>query len=254
MTPRARVASRDVLLKSKALRPVRKPSLYEAILPRLESLVRERGTAQGARLPPERDLARALGVSRTSLREAIRILTIKGVLEPRPGRGTVIKESSTEKLAGALVAVLSADGQSVLDIMEFRKALEPAIAARAALRVSPDEIKAMEAILARAARKVQRGEPAADEDTQFHHALAAATKNPVFVRVAARCMDLIETTRGRVLQSRARNQASLEAHRRILAAVRDGDAAAAEEAMAAHLDEVTRFILRSEARRAHGGH
>ncbi|MDR7542956.1 MAG: FCD domain-containing protein [Armatimonadota bacterium] len=251
---RTRAAPRDVLLKSRALRPVRKSPLYEEILPRLEVLVRERGTVEGARLPPERDLARALGVSRASLREAIRILTIKGVLEPRPGRGTVIRESSTEKLAGALVAVLSAGGQSVLDIMEFRKALEPSIAATAARRATSAEIRDMEAILARAARKVQRGEPAADEDTQFHHALAAATKNPVFVRVTARCMDLIQSTRGRLLQSRARNQASLEAHRRILAAVRDGDAAAAEAAMAAHLDEVTRFILSSEARRAHGSH
>jgi len=240
-------------LKSPALRPIRKSSLFEEILPRLEALVRERGAVQGARLPPERDLARALGVSRTSLREAIRILTVKGVLEPRPGRGTVIKESSTEKLAGALVAVLSAEGQSVLDIMEFRKVLEPAIAARAAARVTPGEVREMETILARTARKVQRGEPAADEDTQFHHALAAATKNPVFVRVAARCMDLIQATRGRVLQSRARNQASLEAHRRILAAVRHGDAEAAAKAMAAHLDEVARFIVSREARRSHGG-
>lgn len=229
-------------LEPLAIRPVRVSHVYEEILAQLEPLIRQGGLRAGTRLPSERELARALEVSRTSLREAIRILTVEGLLEPRPGRGTLIKESSAQRVASALASALARDGGGVLDIMEFRKALEPVIAASAAARVTPREIAEMEAILRREAHKVEIGEPAVDEDTLFHNALAAATKNPVFVQVVTRCMDLIQATRRRVLQTPIRNRKSWEAHVRILQAVADRDTEAAREAMHAHLDEVERLI------------
>jgi GntR family transcriptional repressor for pyruvate dehydrogenase complex len=199
-------------------------------------------TLKSGRLPPERELARSLGVSRTSLREAIRILTIHGILEPRPGRGTLINESSRGSIAPVLAALRSPEHRHVHHIMEVRKALEPDIAAAAAARATPAEIRNLEAILARGTQKVAQEEPSVDEDAEFHHALAVATRNPVFVQVVARCMDLIQVTRQRVLQSRERNRVSWRGHQRIMEAVREGDPAAAYGAMVKHLLEVGRLM------------
>lgn len=236
-------------LKTPELRPVRRPHVYEEVLAQIEPLIQRGRLRQGTRLPPERELARTLGVSRTSLREAIRILTIRGLLDSKPGRGTIVKASSADAVARALASAVSGDEEGVFSIMEFRKAVEPAIAEAAALQATPEEIAAMEEILDREAQRVQRAEPTEREDAEFHNALAAATRNPVFVQVTTRCMDLIQATRKRVLQAQIRSQKSHEAHRRVLRAVQGRDGGAARDAMHAHLVEVEdliRMISRSK--------
>ena len=226
------------------LRPVRKAYVFEEVLAQLEPLIRRGGARGGERLPPERELAKLLGVSRTSVREAIRFLTLRGRLDPRPGRGTLILRSPRGGPAGDLVELLARPAPGILDIMEFRRAIEPGIAAAAAARADAGDIARMDAILARAEEKVASGVPAVDEDAQFHHALAVATENVVFMRVVARSMDLVQAIRRRALQTPERNRRSLQAHRRILDAIRGRDASGAREAMLAHLDEVERLTAR----------
>lgn len=251
MPSRLRAPSRTLRVSRFSLRPIRRSHIYEEILAQLGPLIHQQGGLQGAKLPPERELARTLGVSRTSLREAIRILTVQGVLEPRPGRGTLINESNPSSLASIMASLLSPGELQARHVMEFRKALEPDIAAAAATRASAVEIQTLDAILARTAEKVARNEPAVEEDAQFHHALAASTRNPAFVQVVARCMDLIQATRQRVLQTSTRNRASWEGHRRIMEAVRNRDPDAAYAAMLGHLEEVDRLITELLRRRLH---
>jgi GntR family transcriptional repressor for pyruvate dehydrogenase complex len=223
-------------------RPVSRLHAYEQVLARIEPLIREGRLRRGARLPSERDLAQALGVSRNSLREAIRVLIARGALEPRPGSGTFITEPSTDRMAISFASVLSDRSPELLDIMEFRRALEPAVAASAAQRAGPRDVAEMHAILDRHAERVRSGVPAVEEDAQFHTALAAATRNPVFARVVDQCLDLVQATRQRVLQSRTRAKRSLEGHLRILDAVKRHDPEAARNAMLAHLIEVEGLI------------
>jgi GntR family transcriptional repressor for pyruvate dehydrogenase complex len=142
----------------------------------------------------------------------------------------------------SFAAALVREPPDVMDIMEFRKALEPAVAARAALRATRGEVAAMHAILEQQAGKVRIGESAVEEDAQFHNALAAATKNPVFVKVVDQCLGLIQTTRRQALQTKTRHTRSLEGHRRILEAIGRQDPEAARDAMLAHLIDVEHLI------------
>lgn len=235
---------------AQTLRPIRRAYVFEEVLAQLEPIVRRGAGREGDRLPPERELARLLGVSRTSLREAIRLLTLRGALEPRPGRGTLIRRPNRARRGTDLVDLVAHPEPAVLDIMEFRRALEPDIAAAAAARADSGDLARMEAILARAREKVASGVPAVDEDAQFHHALAVATGNVVFMRVVARSLDLVQGVRGAALQTPERNRQSWQAHEAIFQAVRAHDSGGARQAMLDHLKGVEQLVVRGRARRS----
>jgi GntR family transcriptional regulator, transcriptional repressor for pyruvate dehydrogenase complex len=197
----------------------------------------------GELLPSERDLARMLRVSRSSVRDAVHTLEMMGLLEPRQGIGTVVctpGAASENPLADALLA----KRKTIADLLEVRNMIEPFLARRAAQRISSDEIANMEDILLRQQVKVRAGELGIDEDSQFHYAIAMASDNVAILKVVDVLMDLLRETRERTLQVRGRQQKSLSGHRRILAAVKRGDASAAEAAMRRHLREIEEVVLR----------
>jgi GntR family transcriptional repressor for pyruvate dehydrogenase complex len=121
--------------------------------------------------------------------------------------------------------------------------IEPALARRAALHASPEQIAEMESILNRQEQKVRRGELATEEDTNFHYTVALAADNSVMLKLTHVLMDSLRELRERSLEVGGRQQKSLIAHRRILAAIRQSDATAAESAMRQHLLEVEKLIL-----------
>ena len=122
--------------------------------------------------------------------------------------------------------------------------LEPPLAARAATRVSPDEISEMEEILQRQQEKQSRGESAIAEDAEFHYSIALASGNSVVLKVLDIVMDLLRGTRERSLQLEGRPQKSLAGHRRILAALKRHDAEAAKAAMRRHIEDVEEIVLK----------
>jgi len=121
--------------------------------------------------------------------------------------------------------------------------IEPPLAGRAALHASSNELDDMQQILVRQEAKVQRGELATDEDSEFHYAIALASDNRVVLKVVDVLMELLKKTRERSLQVEGRQQQSLAGHRRILAALKQGDAKAAEAAMRRHLEEIENIVL-----------
>src|SRR5271166_4061764 len=136
----------------------------------------------GDLLPPERRLVQMLGVSRGSVRDAIRSLELMGLLEPRQGIGTVVCDpgaTPAHPLANALIA----KRKMIAELLDVRKIIEPPLAARAALHASPDEIAEMENILKRQAEKVRRGDPGIEEDAEFHYSIALASDNSVVLKI-----------------------------------------------------------------------
>ena len=127
--------------------------------------------------------------------------------------------------------------------MDVRKVIEPPLARRAALHATPGQLAEMEQILERQQERVLRGEMAIEEDNEFHYCIALATKNAVAVKVVDVLMDLLRKTRERSLQTEGRQQKSLAGHHRILAALKRGDAVAAEAAMRRHLSEIEKIVL-----------
>lgn len=216
--------------------------LYEAVAEQIQRRIIE-DLKPGDALPPERELVRMFGVSRSSVRDAIRKLELLGLVEPRQGSRTVVCEPSTDALSTPLTSVLLQKRKVIAELLDFRKMIEPPLARRAALRASAEQIARMEEILRRQAAKFRSGELAVDEDTELHYSIALAAENSVVLKVVDVLMDLLRKTRERSLQTAGRQQKSLAGHRRILAALKRGDGLAAEAAMRRHLSEIEKIVL-----------
>jgi GntR family transcriptional regulator, transcriptional repressor for pyruvate dehydrogenase complex len=197
----------------------------------------------GDMLPPERELVRRFGVSRGSIRDAIRSLEAVGLLEPRQGIGTVVREVPDDAVVTPIASVLLQKRKVISELLDVRKIIEPALARRAALHASPEQIAGMQAALRRQEDKARKGQPATDEDSAFHYALALAADNSMMMKLVQVLMDLLRETREHSLEGNGRAQKSLAGHLRILAALKSRDASAAEEAMRGHLSEIQEIVL-----------
>jgi GntR family transcriptional repressor for pyruvate dehydrogenase complex len=223
---------------------IKKTKLYEKVAQQIQGLIRDGLLKPGDKLPPERELAETFQVSRSSLRDAIRTLEVMGLVEPRQGEGTIVCELSAESLVSPLSTMLLGKRELVGELLDMRLILEPPLAARAAAHVTPEELNYMEDVLARQKEKVDRGELAVEEDSEFHYTIASAAKNSVVLKVVDVFMDLLRESRARSLQVKGRLQKSFAGHRRILNAIRRHDAAEAELAMRRHIEEIEGIVLR----------
>jgi GntR family transcriptional regulator, transcriptional repressor for pyruvate dehydrogenase complex len=221
---------------------VRRNKVYEEVAQQIERLILKK-LRPGDKLPSERELAETLKVSRSSIRDAIRSLELMGLVEPRQGAGTIVREISSEAVVNPFANALKRRRESVSELLDFRKMLEPPLAARAATHASPDEISEMEDILRRQEQRQNQGDAAVAEDAEFHYSVALASGNSVVLKVLDILMDLLRDTRERSLQVEGRSQKSLAGHRRILAAIKRHDAEAAKAAMRRHIEDVEEIVL-----------
>lgn len=221
---------------------VRRNKVYEEVAKQIERLILKK-LKPGDKLPAERELAELLRVSRSSVRDAIRGLELKGLVEPRQGAGTIVRETSSELAADPFTNALKRRRELVSELLDFRKMLEPPLAARAATHATADQISEMEEILQRQGNKQAQGDAAVAEDAEFHYSIALASDNSVVLKVIDTLMDLLRDTRERSLQLEGRPQKSLAGHRRILAAIKRHDAEAAKSAMRRHIEDVEEIVL-----------
>lgn len=221
---------------------IRRNKVYEEVAKQIERLILKK-LKPGDKLPSERELAELLQVSRSSIRDAIRGLELMGLVEPRQGSGTIVRELSAEAVVNPFANALKHRQELVSELLDFRKMLEPPLAARAAAHASPEEVLEMEEILQRQQKKQEQGEVAIAEDAEFHYSVALASGNSVVLKVIDTIMDLLRDTRERSLQVEGRSQKSLAGHRRILAAIKRHDAEAAKAAMRRHIEDVEEIVL-----------
>jgi GntR family transcriptional repressor for pyruvate dehydrogenase complex len=220
---------------------IRRNKVYEEVAKQIESLILKK-LQPGDKLPSERELAEMLQVSRSSIRDAIRGLELMGLVEPRQGAGTIVRETS-ESSVNPFANALKQRHERVSELLDFRKMLEPPLAARAAAKASANEISEMEEILQRQEATQSRGEASIAEDAEFHYTVALASGNSVVLKVLDILMELLRETRERSLQVSGRPQKSLAGHRRILAAIKRHDAEAAKAAMRRHIEDVEEIVL-----------
>jgi GntR family transcriptional regulator, transcriptional repressor for pyruvate dehydrogenase complex len=221
---------------------IRRNKVYEEVAKQIERLILKK-LKPGDKLPSERELAEMLQVSRSSIRDAIRGLELMGLVEPRQGAGTIVKELSAESVVNPFAKTLKQKREMVAELLDFRKMLEPPLAGRAATHATDEEIVEMDEILQRQEAKLALGEAAIAEDTEFHYSVALASGNSVVLKVLDVVMDLLRDTRERTLQVEGRPQKSLAGHRRILAAIKRRDAEAAKAAMRRHVEDVEEIVL-----------
>lgn len=228
-------------MTSPASELLRRGKVFEEVAGRLRRWI-ESELHAGDRLPPERELVARFGVSRSSIRDAMHRLQQEGYVETRHGVGSVVAAPAQRAAVNPITAALKGRATVIGELMDFRKMVEPTVAARAAERATSEEIANLQAILDRQAIKLDHNTPAALEDAQFHDAIAVGARNSVMVKVFDTLMHLLAETRREQWQSPDRARQSLAGHHEILEAIRRRHPADAAAAMQRHLDEVEAII------------
>ncbi len=227
------------------LKAIKKTRIYEEVVSQVHELLREGRFKAGDQLPSERELAETFKVSRTSVREALRALETQGLIVSRTGSGNFVAELPIESLVAPLAAMLIEEKDALADVFEMRKLIEPHIAYLAAERATKRDIGRMKKILDKQREAVSRGETGVEADAELHFAIGRATQNQALEKLVSGLMDILSHSREESLQTPGRRMASIESHRKILAAIEEHDQTKAREAMLRHIERVEENVLSS---------
>ena len=224
-----------------ALRPLeRSRRLYEDVGERLGQFVRESRMAPGEQFPAERELAHRLRVSRTSVRQSFVVLQALGFVDVRHGEGVFLRR--TRGFGESLTKLLERR-RRLPEVLEAREALEVKLAELAAAHRGERDLNAMAAALSQMEAEIAAGGLGTDGDAAFHHAIAQAAGNQILLHLIDAMAEVIQESRVESLSEPGRPPLSLEAHRRILAAIEAGSPERAGEAMRLHLRVVADVSL-----------
>lgn len=211
----------------------------------LKEHILEGHLSPGTELPPENEMARQMGISKFSLREALRVLEVIGLIEISQGRRTRVASHSLLPLVSLFELAVERSRVSTLHLIEARKSIEGRIARYAAMRADPSHIKAMQQTIDEVKANRDDLEICANKDIEFHNILVNASKNAVFEIMLAPIMELLRAQRHEQIRVRGVDTV-IEYHSKILSAVAEGDADKAEEYMVLHLVEAERDLREAE--------
>lgn len=213
--------------------------VYQKVMEQIMESIKDGTLKRGDRLPSERDLVDQLGVSRTSIREALRALEIIGLIESRQGEGNFISEQPGEGLFQSLSMLFMLRDRNHVEVLEFRKIMEVGIIALAAERITDEELEELRAI-------IQKFKTNTDEkenmklDTEFHYVIVSACGNnmlsDVFKALSALVDQFIKEARTTMMSDAENQVILLEQHEKIFNALEAHDSALAEKVLKEHLD------------------
>ncbi|MGH2355634.1 MAG: FadR/GntR family transcriptional regulator [Chloroflexota bacterium] len=206
-----------------------------------ERLLADGTLRPGMRLPPERELAHTLGVGRPALREALRALAVLGAVETRHGTGNFIAAGAPKVLQRALAFFIPLTGTSLLELFQTRKALEVALAGRAAENARSEHLAAMQRELRAMRAQIDDLKAYNAAEERFHEAITAGAGNALMAAVMMMLQERLREGRRRTRILRPA-QRSYGEHEAIYTAIATRDSAAAREAMHYHLDQVEQLI------------
>ena len=228
----------------------------DSVARHLETLILEGSLRPGEALLPERDLALALEVSRPTLREALKMLADRGLLEPVRGRGIRVASLGREAIADPLMALLEARPDVADDYLEFRGIVESQAAAMAAERANRVDLDLIRACLDRIDAAHAGGDPddEAAADAALHQNICEASHNLVLLQImralSGNLRSDVTKNRARLFALPAIRDLLRDQHRAIAQAILDRDPARARSAAQTHLDYVREAVLGIEAAEA----
>lgn len=232
--------------------PIDHESVADAVVERIEELIVSRVLRQGAKLPAERDLADALGVSRPKLREALKRLEDEGLLETRKGEGSFVAQLTNTAMSPALLDLFSRHGEAFFEYLEYRKEQEAFAARLAAERHTEFDAKVISQHLEamRIAHEAADTRGSMEADIGFHAAIVDASHNTMLSHMMS---SIYELTRRGVFYNRdylraidGTGEMLLAQHEAIGAAILSRDADAAEEAARTHIEFVGASFRKGE--------
>ena len=219
--------------------PVKSTKVYEHVINQIQEMVMDDRLKKGDKLPPERELAELLGVSRTSIREALRALQVMGLIESKQGEGNFIRSNFDDTLFQPLSVIFKLQESKPEEILELRKMLEIETAALAAHKITDQEIEELRIIM----NQLKECE---DEDTKvrldkkFHYKIADISKNSLIVNilsVISSLMDFfIKDARKIILSNKENSEILIKHHEDIYKALSERNASEASIYMAKHME------------------
>ncbi len=231
--------------------------LYERLAEVILEKVGSGQMAPGERLPRETELAASLGVSRPSVREALKILSALGVLSIRHGAGVYVTAASADDIARRLAPSPALPPDELHHVYEVRRVLESQAAAWAAEMATDEDITALRLVIEETTKLIEeavatgRGAPPLDRleqlDTSFHRRVTVASRNAVLIRLTDSMIDLVRESRRFSLSIPGRAIQSVYDHRRVFEAIAARHPVAAARAMHDHLSGVQRDVFRGRA-------
>jgi DNA-binding FadR family transcriptional regulator len=220
----------------------------------LKEYILEGNLIPGTVLPSERDMAKAVGVSRFSMREALRVLQVLGLIDISQGRRTRVAGNSISPVTSLLGLTLQRSGVPKMQLIEARRSLEGHIARLAATRAEPHHIEALRASIAELQRHPNELPLCVEKDLEFHSTLVTASGNIAFKIVLAPLMELLRDQRSETIHHSG-VEPVIQSHARILSAIQSRDPDLAERCMDEHLakaEEDVREIEQMTGHRATG--
>lgn len=243
--------------KFKSLASQERTTTAEGVVAQLKEMIHSGELNSGDRLPPERDLAKLLGVSRPTLRAGIRSLTAVGILQSRQGAGTFVAEAEESPTldTSSLLMMAALHGFTSDEMFEARLALEMHIAGLAARRATPEQITLMSEEIAGMYASLNDPEQYLVHDMRFHQTVAAASNNRILTSLMNMVAKILFDSRSKTVNRAKDLKESAEQHHNIYRAMRERDPEAATQAMHDHLIETQkaqRLEEEENAARANG--
>ncbi len=219
--------------------PIQSNKVFEQIAQQIEQRILSGELRSGDRLPTERELAEQFHASRTAVREAMKSLAQKGLVDMRPGRGTIVIDGTSRAMRHSL-GLMMRIGQAVnsSSLVEVREILEPEIAALAAVRATEEHIAAMQEAVAIMDANLNDADAYITADNDFHRALAEGTQNVLILALVDSIVDLLSEQRKLIFSVTGGPQRGQIHHKHILEAIVQHNPEAARQAMHAHLRQV----------------
>ncbi len=219
--------------------PIQSSKVYERIAEQIEQLILNGELHSGDRLPTERELAEQFQASRTAVREAMKTLAQKGLVDMRPGRGTIVIDGTSKAMQHSLgLMIRVGQAGSSTNLVEVREILEPEIAALAATRAGEEDIAAMQESVRVMDASLDDADAYISADNNFHQALAKGTQNVLILAFVDSIVYLLSEQRKQIFSVKGGPERGQIHHKRILEAVMRHDPEAARTAMYAHLRQV----------------
>ncbi len=219
--------------------PIRAGRLYEQIVERIEQQVLNGELNAGDRLPPERLLAEQFGVSRTAVREAVKALRQRGLIEVYPGRGTFVTDGTSNALHRSLgLAMRVGQGDGVESLLELREIIEPAITAKAAMFATDEQIEQLEKLVDQMDAYLNVPNKFMTADNSFHMVIAAASGNSLVPTILNSIVDILQEQRSMIFRADGGQWIAQEHHRNILNAIKNRQPEIAQKSMEDHLAQV----------------
>ena len=218
---------------------VQSSRLYEQIVRQIEDSIKQGELKPGDQLPAERELALQFGVSRTAVREAVKALHEKGLVEAYPGRGTFVTSGSSNSIRLTFDRMLKAGPRDgTLHLVEVREILEPEIATLAATRANEESLVQLREAISIMDKTKRDPDQFIEADLDFHLALAEAAANPLILSLIDSIVGLLREQRMSIFKVEGGAERGQYHHKRILEAIENRDPVGAREAMRAHLRQV----------------